>query len=341
MSDRPPITKVPLGSQGLAVSSIGLGCMVMSGLYGQSDRDESSATLRLALELGVDFLDTADKYADGANEELLGSVLSTVPRDRVVLATKFGLVDSSGDELVVDNDPRTIARSCEASLRRLRTDHLDLYYAHRLDPEVPVEETVGAMAELVTQGKVRFLGLCEVTGDEVRRAHATHPLSALQSEWSLFARDGEADAFAVAQQLGIGIVPYAPLGRGFLTGALTDPASELTDRDHRRRDPRFAPDALEGNLALLAQLRTVAERHRATPAQVAIAWLLHQPARPVPIPGAERRSHLLDDLGALELRLSEDDLDLLERTFAPGAVKGRRPNTATRSARSRALTGRS
>ncbi|MGE3619429.1 MAG: aldo/keto reductase [Acidimicrobiia bacterium] len=320
-----------LGTGGLVVPPIGLGCMVMSTAYGDADEAEAMATLDEAVERGFTFWDTSDRYALGANEELLGRWLAGGKRDRITLASKFGLVGSEGAELLVDNDPDTIRAACEGSLRRLGTDRIDLYYAHRLDPGVPVEETVGVMAELVAAGKVRFLGLSEVSPDELRRAQAVHPISALQSEWSLVERCNEEDVFPTARALGVGIVPYSPLGRGFLAGALQVPADTLDAGDFRRVDPRFSAEALPANLALFEVVRALAAAKGATPVQVSLAWLLAQGDDVVPIPGIQTRAILDEDLGALDVELDDEDLALLDRTFAPGQVVGGRPYSAIRS----------
>lgn len=310
------LAQVPLGSQGLRVSRLGLGCMVLSAMYGTPDGDEAVATFDRALERGVTLLDTADAYTEGANERLVGSLLRG-RRERVVLATKFGLRrHPSGRGAGIHGRPDYVWASCDGSLARLGVDHIDLYYQHRVDPDVPIEETVGAMAALVTAGKVRHLGLCEALPDEIERAHAVHPITALQSEWSLWARGIEQGALATARRLGIGIVPYGPLGRGFLTGAPPAPAAG----DVRAADPRFGGENRDHNLRLVAELRTLADERGATPAQVALAWLLHQGDDVVPIPGTERRAFLDDNLGAVDVALSPADLARLDATFGAGAA---------------------
>ena len=313
------IETVPLGHQGLRVPPLGLGCMVLSGTYATPDAEEALATFDRALELGVTFLDTADSYSAGDNERLLGRLLGG-RRDDVVLASKFGLV-SRGDGRVVDGRPEHARASCEGSLRRLRTDRLDLYYLHRIDPTVAIEESVGAMAELVAQGKVRFLGLSEASPDELVRAHRVHPISALQSEWSLWARAVEGEVVPAARALGIGLVPYCPLGRGFLTGAVGPSTSFGTD-DRRGQDPRFVGDNRDANLRLVESLRAFAAERGASPAQVALAWLRAKGDDVVPIPGSERRVFLDENVGSLALRLGPEDVDRLEQWFPPGAAAG-------------------
>ena len=304
---------------GLDVSPMGLGCMVLTGTYAVADRDEAVATFHRAIELGVTFLDTADAYGGGDNERFLGTLLAPV-RDRVVVASKFGLVHRAGEGAVIDSRPERAAACCDASLLRLGIDHLDLYYAHRIDRAVPLDETIGAMAALVHAGKVRHLGVCELDGDELRRACAVHPIAALQSEWSLWARDIERDALPAARALGVGIVPYGPLGRGFLTGAIAAD-SALDAADVRGKDPRFA-EHRRANLGLVEELRLIAAANGASPAQIALAWLLAQGDDVVPIPGVEKRTYLYDDVGALDVVLDAAQLDRLGAVFAPGAALG-------------------
>ena len=301
----PPRT---LGSSGLTVSAQGLGCMGMSFAYGAPDATEARATIRRALELGVTLLDTADIYGLGHNEELVGEAVAG-RRDEVVVATKFGIsLDANNPEARgVRGDPEYVRRACDASLGRLGLDHIDLYYQHRPDSEVPIEETVGAMGELVAAGKVRHLGLSEASADTVRRAAATHSIAALQSEWSLFSRDVEDEVVPACRQHGIGLVPYSPLGRGLLTGAVTS-LDTLADDDFRRTQPRFQGDNLGRNLEAVAVVRDVAAAHGVTPGQVALAWLLAQGDDVVPIPGTKRRRYLEENLGALDVGLSPDDL---------------------------------
>jgi aryl-alcohol dehydrogenase-like predicted oxidoreductase len=291
--------------------------MGMSYAYGATDRTEALGTLHRALDLGVTFLDTADIYGAGHNEELLAEVLAD-RRDEVVLATKFGIL--SGDDgypVGVDGSPEYVRSACEASLRRLGVDVIDLYYLHRPDPGVPIEDTVGAMAELVAAGHVRHLGLSEASATTVRRAAAVHPIAAVQSEWSVFSRDVEAEVVPTCRELGIGLVPYSPLGRGLLTGALTD-TGRLADDDFRRTLPRFADDALARNLELVSVVREIATALDATPGQVALAWLLAQGEDVVPIPGTKRVRYLEENLGALEVTLSADDMTRLDDLLPAG-----------------------
>lgn len=303
----------------LTVSRLGLGCMVMTRSYAPVDVDEARATFDRALELGITLLDTANSYAAGENEEFVGAALAG-RRDDVVLASKFGLVVNADGALVVNGRPEHVKQSCEESLRRLGVDHLDLYYQHRVAPDVPIEETVGAMGELVASGKVRYLGLSEPTADELRRAHVVHPITAVQSEWSLWARQLEDDVVPTARSLGVGIVPYSPLGRGFLAGAIT--AANLDSDDLRAPDPRLQGRNLEQNLRLVSVLKEIAAATGATPAQVALAWLLAQGPDVVPIPGVERRSLLEENVGAIGLELSAADLATLDAAFPPGVAAG-------------------
>jgi aryl-alcohol dehydrogenase-like predicted oxidoreductase len=294
-----------LGTQGAEVSRLGLGCMGMSFAYGAADDNESVATLHRALDLGITFLDTADLYGFGANEELVGATIAD-RRDEVFLATKFGITgDPLNSAAGVNGSPEYVRSAIDASLQRLGVDHVDLYYQHRMDPGVPVEETVGAMASLVEAGKVRYLGLSEASAETIRRANAVHPITAVQSEWSLFSRDIEESVLPACRELGIGIVPYSPLGRGMLTGALP---SELPADDFRRTLPRFSGDNLDANLALVEEIRSVAARYDATPGQVALAWVLAQGNDVVPIPGTKRRKYLEENAAALQLSLTAEDL---------------------------------
>ena len=294
---------------------MGLGCMVLSPIYGTPDADEAVATFHRAVELGVTLFDTADAYSSGENERLVGRLIRPY-RDRVTLATKFGIVPSDGG-IIADSRPEYARASCDDSLRRLGVDHIDLYYLHRADPTVPIEDTIGAMGELVVAGKVRYIGVCEVSPEQLRRADAVHPISVLQSEWSLFERKLENDCVPVARALNIGLVPYAPLGRGFLTGAIQ---AEVGSDDHRSMDPRFIGANLADNLRRVAALRDLAESVGATPAQVALAWLKAQGDDVVPIPGVEKRSYLEENVACLSIQLSGDDLALLDATFPVGTL---------------------
>jgi aryl-alcohol dehydrogenase-like predicted oxidoreductase len=310
----------PLGGEGLVVSSQGLGCMGMSQHYGRADERESLATIDRALELGVCFLDTADRYGDGHNERLLGRALAG-RRDRVVLATKFGVASADGSGIRVDGRPEYVRACCEQSLERLGTDYIDLYYLHRVDPEVPIEDTVGAMAELVQAGKVRYLGISEASAASLERAMRVHPISALQSEWSLWSRDLEAEVLGVARRLGIGIVPFSPLGRGFLAGRITGPPAP---DDWRRSNPRFEGDNLRRNLELVAEVHRLAEEKRVTPAQLALAWVMSQGDDVVPIPGTKRTRYLEENAAATRVTLTPEELAELDRLSPPGAWAGER-----------------
>lgn len=301
-----------LGQTGPTVSAQGLGCMGMSFAYGTPDADESVATIARALDLGVTFFDTADTYGFGHNEELVGKALAP-HRDEVVLATKFGihLDENAPGGRGVRGDAAYVRQACDASLGRLGTDHIDLYYQHRPDVTVPIEETVGAMAELVEAGKVRHLGLSEASADTLRRAAAVHPIAALQSEWSIFSRDIEADIVPACRELGIGLVPYSPLGRGMLTGTVGS-LDELQDDDFRRTVPRFQGDNLGRNLELVEVVKETAAAHGVTPGQVALAWLAAQGDDVVTIPGTKRRTYLEENVGAVDVSLSADDLARLD-----------------------------
>jgi aryl-alcohol dehydrogenase-like predicted oxidoreductase len=290
--------------------------MGMSEFYGPRDDEESVATIHRALDLGVTFLDTADIYGPHTNEQLVGRAIAT-RRDDVVLATKFGIVRDPDDPVArgMNGTPEYVRASCDASLQRLGVDHIDLYYQHRADPNVPIEETVGAMAELVAAGKVRYLGLSEAAADTVRRAHAVHPIAALQSEWSLWSRDIEGEIIQTCRELGIGIVPYSPLGRGFLTGAISSP-DDFDSDDVRRRYPRFQGEAFAENLRLVDAVRSIADRLGRTPGQIALAWVLAQGPDVVPIPGTRRRRHLEENLAALDVELDASARQELE-AFAP------------------------
>ncbi|WP_371493989.1 aldo/keto reductase [Kitasatospora sp. NBC_00374] len=311
-----------LGSQGLAVSAQGLGCMGMSAFYGATDESESLATLDRALELGVTFLDTAESYGPFRNERLLGKALAG-RRDQAVLATKTGIEFTDDGELRGHNgSPTYVRRSLERSLRHLGTDHVDVYYLHRVDPQVPVEETVGAMAELVAEGKVRYIGLCEVAPATIRRAHGVHPITAVQTEYSLFERGIETDGVAdTLSELGIGLVAYSPLGRGFLSGAITSPDDFAAD-DFRRTDPRFQGANFARNLDVVREVGRLAEAKGVTPAQLALAWVLRQGA--VAIPGTKRRRYLEENVAATGVTVTDEDIAALEAVAPRGVASGDR-----------------
>jgi aryl-alcohol dehydrogenase-like predicted oxidoreductase len=313
-----------LGTQGLEVSALGLGCMGMSEFYGTPDEDEALATIHRALELGVTFLDTADMYGPFTNEILVGRAIAG-RREDVELATKFGNVrGESGEFLGIRGDRAYVHAACDASLERLGTDYIDLYYQHRVDPDVPIEETVGAMAELVEAGKVRYVGLSEAAPATVRRAHAVHPITALQTEYSLWTRDPEDEVLPTTRELGIGFVAYSPLGRGFLTGKIRNPEEDLDETDFRRRGPRFTGENLEHNLALVERVSELAAEKGVTPAQLALAWVLAQGDDIVPIPGTKRRSRLEENVKAVEVKLTPEDLARIDAAFPKGATAGDR-----------------
>jgi aryl-alcohol dehydrogenase-like predicted oxidoreductase len=316
----PTVPRRTLG--GLEVSALGLGCMGMSQMYGTADRTESIATVHRALDLGVTFLDTSDVYGAGHNEELVGEAIAG-RRDEVQLATKFSLTDNDRGGMDIDGRPENVRARVEDSLRRLRVDVIDLYYQHRVDPRVPIEDTVGAMAELVEQGKVRFLGLSEASAESIRRAVSVHPIAALQSEWSLWTRDLEAEVVGVAREHGIGIVPFSPLGRGFLTGAITSP-DDFAEDDWRRTHPRFTGEAFTANLRLVEAVRAMAEEKGVTAGQLALAWVLAQGEDVVPIPGTKRRSYLEENVGAAGVQLTPEDLTRLGEIAPPGVAEGGR-----------------
>ena len=314
-----------LGSGGLEVSAIGLGCMGMSFAYGtpeERDERESIATIHRAIERGVTFFDTAEVYGPYTNEELLGRALKG-RRDGVIIATKFGFKIENGAVAGLDSRPAHIREAVEGSLRRLATDRIDLLYQHRVDPAVPIEDTVGAMAELVREGKVRFLGLSEAGEQTIRRAHAVHPISALQSEYSLWERNLEPRIIPLLRELGIGLVPFAPLGRGFLTGAVKR-AEEYPETDFRRNDPRYQGENFDANARAASAVRDVATRKGATPGQIALAWLLHKGPDVVPIPGTKRRRYLEENVGAADVSLSPEEMATLDAALAPEKVAGPR-----------------
>jgi aryl-alcohol dehydrogenase-like predicted oxidoreductase len=322
----PPVPRRGLG--GLQVAALGLGCMGMSQMYGTADRTESLATVRRALDLGVTFLDTSDVYGEGHNEELVGEAIAG-RRNEVQLATKFSLRHDDRGGMTIDGRPENVRARAEDSLRRLGVDVIDLYYQHRVDPTVPIEDTVGAMAELVQAGKVRYLGLSEASAASIRRAAAVHPVAALQSEWSLWTRDLEVpgddgrSVLDVAREHGIGIVPFSPLGRGFLTGAITSPA-DFAEDDWRRTHPRFTGEAFTANLRLVDAVRALAQEKGVTPGQLALAWVLAQGEDVVPIPGTKRRSYLEENVGAVGVRLTHEDLARLDAIAPPGVAEGGR-----------------
>lgn len=318
-----------LGNQGLRVCELGLGCMGMSEFYSGRDEQESIATLHRALELGVNFLDTADMYGPFKNEELVGQAIRD-RRDQVVVATKFGNVRSAdGGWLGISGKPDYVRQACDASLKRLGVEVIDLYYQHRVDPEVPIEDTVGAMAELVQQGKVRYLGLSEAAPATIRRAHAVHPISALQTEYSLWSRDPEDEVLPTVRELGIGFVPYSPLGRGFLSGSLTK-FEDLPEDDYRRLSPRFQGENFNKNLKVVEQVRAIAQEKGATPSQLALAWLLAQGEDIVPIPGTKRRQYLEENVAATEISLTSEDLQRIDAVAPKGIAAGDRyPDMST------------
>jgi aryl-alcohol dehydrogenase-like predicted oxidoreductase len=318
------LTHRRLGRQGLTVSTLGLGCMGMSRAYGPADEAESIATLHQAIDAGVTLFDTAETYGPYVNEELLGRALSE-RRDRVVIASKFGFDIRDGKVVGLNSRPEHIRRAVDAMLQRLRTDWIDLLYQHRVDPAVPIEDVAGTVADLVRAGKVRYFGLSEAAASTIRRAHNTFPVSALQSEYSLWERHLEADVLPVLRELGIGLVPFAPLGRGFLAGGVKR-AEEYPEDDYRRHDPRFQGANFDSNVAAADVVREIASAHAAAPGQIAIAWLLHQGTDIVPIPGTKRRSHLLENVAAASVSLGAADLGRLAAALDPSRVFGERYN---------------
>ncbi len=312
--------KRKLGSQGLVVSELGLGCMGMSQFYGPRDDVESTATLERAMELGIDFFDTADVYGIGHNEELVGKVLKK-HRDKIAIATKFANQVLPDGKRAINGRPEYVHSACDASLKRLGIDHIDLYYQHRVDKNVPIEDTVGAMAELVRKGKVRYLGLSEASAQTIRRAHKVHPIAALQSEYSLWTRDYEDEVIPTLRELGIGFVPFSPLGRGLLSGTINDlPADDM----RRKISPRFEGDNLDQNLKVVERLKQIAGEKKITPSQLALAWVLAQGDDMVPIPGTKRRKYLEENVAAADVVLSKSDLARIEEVAPKGFAAGGR-----------------
>lgn len=323
-----------LGPSGPEVSAIGLGCMGMSAFYGGADEAQSTAVIHRALDLGVTLFDTAEMYGPHTNEVLLGKALKD-RRDRAFIATKFGInYNADRSKLMVDGSPANVRRAIEGSLQRLGVDHVDLYYLHRVDPDTPIEETIGAMAELVTEGKVRFLGLSEASPETLRKAHATHPITALQTEYSLWSREPEDELFAVTRELGIGFVPYSPLGRGFLSGEIRS-VDDLAPDDFRRTNPRFMGENFQKNLDLVEAVKAIAADRGVTAAQLALAWVLAQGDDLIPIPGTRRVATLEQNVAAVDLALTPQDLARIDAVFPKGAAVGHRYAEAARAALNR------
>lgn len=323
-----------LGPSGPEVSAIGLGCMGMSAFYGGADEAQSTAVIHRALDLGVTLFDTAEMYGPHTNEILLGKALKD-RRDQAFIATKFGInYNADRSKLMVDGSPANVRRAIEGSLQRLGVDHVDLYYLHRVDPDTPIEETVGAMAELVTEGKVRFLGLSEASPETLRKAHATHPITALQTEYSLWSREPEDELFAVTRELGIGFVPYSPLGRGFLSGEIRS-VDDLAPDDFRRTNPRFMGENFQKNLDLVEAVKAIAADKGVTAAQLALAWVLAQGDDLIPIPGTRRVATLEQNVAAVDLALTPQDLARIDAVFPKGAAVGHRYAEAARAALNR------
>lgn len=318
------ITQRKLGKQGLLTSSQGLGCMGMSEFYGQADEHESIEVIHKALDLGINFMDTSDMYGPYLNEELVGRAVKG-RRHKYIIATKFGIIRDSSrpSDRGVNGRPEYVRSSCEGSLRRLGMDYIDLYYVHRIDPAVPIEDTVGTMGDLVKEGKIRFVGLSEASPSTIRKAHATHPVSALQTEYSLWTRDPEAEHLETCRSLGIGVVPYSPLGRGYLSGTISSP-DDLSAEDWRRSNPRFQAENMQKNNSLLEGIRTIAGKLNCTPAQLALAWVISQGEDLFPIPGTKRMKYLLENAAASGIRLERSILDELNSLAPPGVAAGNR-----------------
>jgi aryl-alcohol dehydrogenase-like predicted oxidoreductase len=314
--------QIALGSQGLVVSKLGLGCMGMSEFYGPSDESHNLATLHRALELGINFWDTSDMYGPHTNERLLGKILAQ-RRDEVVLATKFGITRDAGGGMALNSRPEYVRKACDASLQRLGTDVIDLYYQHRVDPQVPIEETVGAMAELVAAGKVRYLGLSEASADEIRRASAVAPITALQTEYSLWSREVEAEILPTTRELGIGFVAYSPLGRGFLTGQIAS-RDDLDESDYRLNSPRFSEENMQRNLALAEHVIELAAARHVTPAQLALGWVLTRGEDVTAIPGTKQIRYLEENAGAMDIGFGDDELARIDALFPVGVAAGSR-----------------